>query len=68
MQRGYKPLNKQMENKGKFVADCQSCYYWKLFNGVEQCTNNGVTQFDMAEKENGQVYCTFWIPTYKERK
>jgi hypothetical protein len=62
MRRGYSPLNKQMENKGRFIASCDSCtYFYSEELGVpEYCHNMGVTKFDMAETEEGRIYCTYW--------
>lgn len=69
-QRGYKVLSKQLESKGKFVADCRSCDYWYAPRGseIECCNNQGVTQFDMAERESGAEYCTFWIPSGRRKE
>lgn len=68
--RGYSSLNKQMENKGKFIADCRSCDYMypPTEGAIEQCNNKGVTKFDMAERENGQEYCTYWVSAGRSRR
>ena len=64
LKRGYSPLNKLMENKGKYIADCNSCIYWsspdKEQRLPEQCHNKGVTKFDMVEREDGRIFCTYW--------
>ena len=59
-----------MANKGKYIADCRSCdYMYPPKEGEEeQCNNKGITQFDMAVRENGQEYCTYWVSTGNSRK
>jgi len=61
VKRGFKPLRKQMREKGKYVAHCNSCkdYYQGKGDSEETCQNPCVSEFDM-NYEPTRTYCTFW--------
>jgi hypothetical protein len=61
MKRGYKSLDSQMENRGRFIACCDSCtFFYTRDSSPESCKNGGVTKFDMVITAEGRTYCTYW--------
>lgn len=46
------------------MRSCKSCkFFYTNMQGTEEiCHNNSVTSYDFTEEENGNSYCTYWIP------
>lgn len=63
LKRGFKPLRKQMRDKGKYCADCRSCRHFYAEEGDKEdvCHSSSVTKFDMVYETN-RTYCIFWEP------
>ena len=61
---GFKRLDKQIEGKEKYVADCKSCVDWSDENG---CDNPNVCKYDICE-DDGRVYCTYWSHIKRKEK
>lgn len=57
--RGFNQFNKTLRDnhtRAKFAANCLSCRH---YNSNDECTNSGVTEFDIVREES-RTYCTFW--------
>ena len=59
--QGFGQLRKILSEKGRYVADCNSCkFFYKDNEGEEEyCHNSNVTKFDM-QNVGERIFCTFW--------
>lgn len=68
--KGFKGVRDIVSEKGKYVANCNSCvcFYQGGEDAEECCHNNEVTKYDMCYDTN-KTYCSFWnCERNKEKK
>jgi hypothetical protein len=66
IKRGFSALSKNIETKGRWIADCRSCEYFYADKGKteEYCHNKSVSKFDMCyDDDNHRTFCTYWLPS-----
>lgn len=69
IKRGFKSLLPRMEKAGNYIASCNSCAYF-YSKGMEEecCHNEGITQFDVCQREDGTYFCCYWRSVGMEKK